>query len=136
MRTDLINILYADNILQDAAGNYLYSYPIIQAAPSAPVCAGAIDPAGAFVTLAANCFTMPGATNPITTGNLIMFHNQNGTALEYVTSVAGPRINFAAGDPGAEPNWRRAWNGSGTGHHAGKFSANDGYAGVVGYLLR
>ncbi|MFZ0886789.1 MAG: prepilin-type N-terminal cleavage/methylation domain-containing protein [Candidatus Acidiferrales bacterium] len=99
VRTDIINILYADNILQDAAGNYLYSYPIIQAAPSAPVCAGAIDPTGAFVTLAANCFTMPGATNPITTGNLIMFHNQNGTALEYVTSVAGPRINFAGGDP-------------------------------------
>jgi hypothetical protein len=28
-----------------------------------------------------------------------MFHNQNGTALEYVTSVAGNTINFAAGDP-------------------------------------
>ena len=42
---------------------------------------------------------MPGVTNPITTGNLIMFHNQNGTALEYVTSVAGQAINFAAGDP-------------------------------------
>lgn len=97
--TDIINILYADNILQDAAGNYLYSYPVVQAAPSAPVCAGTIDPAGASVTLAANCFTMPGVANPITTGNLIMFHNQNGTALEYVTSVAGQVINFAAGDP-------------------------------------
>jgi hypothetical protein len=42
---------------------------------------------------------MPGVANPITTGNLIMFHNQNGTALEYVTSVAGQRINFGAGDP-------------------------------------
>ena len=42
---------------------------------------------------------MPGVTNPITVGNLIMFHNQNGTALEYVTSVAGQEINFAAGDP-------------------------------------
>ena len=42
---------------------------------------------------------MPGATNPITTGNLMMFHNQNGTALEYVTSVAGQTINFAGGDP-------------------------------------
>ena len=42
---------------------------------------------------------MPGATNPITVGNLIMFHNQNGTALEYVTSVAGQTIGFSAGDP-------------------------------------
>ena len=97
--TDIINILYADNILVDGAGNYLYSYPVVQAAPSAPVCAGAINPTGASVTVAPNCFTLPGATNPITAGNLIMFHNQNGTALEYVTSIAGNTINFAGGDP-------------------------------------
>jgi prepilin-type N-terminal cleavage/methylation domain-containing protein len=99
VNTDVINILYADNVLTDAAGNYLYSYPIVQAAPSTPVCAGAISATGASVTLAPACFTMPGVTNPITTGNLIMFHNQNGTALEYVTSVAGQVINFAGGDP-------------------------------------
>src|ERR1700683_5174436 len=28
-----------------------------------------------------------------------MFHNQNGTALEYVTSVAGQTIRFASADP-------------------------------------
>jgi|SRR5580704_3950195 prepilin-type N-terminal cleavage/methylation domain-containing protein len=99
IQTDIINIIYADNVLKDTAGNYLYSYPVVQAAPSTPVCAGAISATGASVTLAPACFIMPGATNPITTGNLIMFHNQNGTALEYVTSVAGPTINFAAGDP-------------------------------------
>jgi prepilin-type N-terminal cleavage/methylation domain-containing protein len=97
--TDIINIIYADNVLADPAGHYLYSFPVVQAAPSTPVCAGAISATGASVTLAPACFTMPGVTNPITTGNLIMFHNQNGTALEYVTSVAGPTINFAAGDP-------------------------------------
>jgi prepilin-type N-terminal cleavage/methylation domain-containing protein len=97
--TDIINIVYADNVLQDTAGNYLYSYPVVQAAPSVPVCAGTIDPAGASVKLDPGCFTMPGVANPITTGNLIMFHNQNGTALEYVTSVAGQQINFATGDP-------------------------------------
>jgi prepilin-type N-terminal cleavage/methylation domain-containing protein len=97
VRTDIINIIYADNILQDTAGNYLYSYPIIQAAN--PPCAGTINATGASVTLAPACFIMPGAINPITTGNLIMFHNQNGTALEYVTSVAGQTINFSAGDP-------------------------------------
>lgn len=99
INTDIINIIYADNILQDTSGNYLYSYPIIQVAPATPACAGVISPSGAFVTLASGCFSMPGATNPVTTGNLIMFHNQNGTALEYVTSVAGQTINFAAGDP-------------------------------------
>src|SRR5271156_6002521 len=99
VQTDIINIIYADNVLQDTAENYLYSYPVVQAAPSAPVCAGTISATGASVTVAPACFIMPGATNPITTGNLIMFHNQNGTALEYVTSVAGPTINFGAGDP-------------------------------------
>jgi prepilin-type N-terminal cleavage/methylation domain-containing protein len=101
IQTDIINIIYADNVLVDspATNHYLYSYPVIQAAPSAPVCAGTISATGASVTLAPACFTMPGTTNPITTGNLIMFHNQNGTALEYVTSVAGQTINFAAGDP-------------------------------------
>lgn len=105
VKTDIINILYADNILQDSSANknYLYSYPISQAAPAAPACnngsAAAISPTGASVTLDPACFLMPGATNPIVTGNLIMFHNQNGTALEYVTSVAGQVINFAGGDP-------------------------------------
>jgi prepilin-type N-terminal cleavage/methylation domain-containing protein len=96
-KTDIINILYADNSLQDVAGNYLYSYPVVQAA--GPACAGTISPTGAFVTLAANCFSMPGVTKPITVGNLIMFHNSNGTALEYVTSINGQTINFGAGDP-------------------------------------
>ncbi len=97
--TDIINIIYADNVLVDAAGHYLYSYPVVQAAPSAPVCAGTISATGASVSLAPACFTMPGVTNPITAGNLIMFHNQNGTALEYVTSVAGQTIDFSGGDP-------------------------------------
>jgi prepilin-type N-terminal cleavage/methylation domain-containing protein len=103
--TDIINILYADTILQDSSANqnYLYSYPIRQDAPAVPDCnngnAAAISPTGASVTLDPACFLMPGATNPITTGNLIMFHNQNGTALEYVTSVAGQVINFGPGDP-------------------------------------
>jgi hypothetical protein len=100
INTDVINIIYADNVLVDTLGNYLYSYPVAQAAPSTPVCAGTIAATGASVTLAPACFTMPGVTNPITTGNLIMFHNQNGTALEYVTGVAGQTIAFAGGDPG------------------------------------
>jgi prepilin-type N-terminal cleavage/methylation domain-containing protein len=98
-RTDIINILYNDDTLVDAVGNHLYSFPVVQAAPAVPVCAGVISPTGAFVTMTPACFLMPGVVQPISAGNLIMFHNQNGTALEYVTSVAGNTINFAAGDP-------------------------------------
>src|SRR5271170_2549658 len=46
IQTDIINIIYADNVLQDTAGNYLYSYPVAQAAPSTPVCAGTISASG------------------------------------------------------------------------------------------
>jgi prepilin-type N-terminal cleavage/methylation domain-containing protein len=105
VQTDVINILYADNILIDTPVNnhFLYSFPISQGFPAVPACNGgsatAIAPTGASVTLDPACFQMPGTTNPITVGNLIMFHNQNGTALEYVTGVAGQVINFAAGDP-------------------------------------
>ena len=98
LKTDIINILYADNSLQDAAGRYLYSFPVVQPV-GPPICAGIINPTGASVTLDAGCFTMPGVTKPITVGNLIMFHNSNGTALEYVTGVAGQVITFGAGDP-------------------------------------
>jgi prepilin-type N-terminal cleavage/methylation domain-containing protein len=98
-RTDVVNILYNDDLLVDALGNHLYSYPVSQLAPAVPICAGVISPTGAFVTLVPACFTMPGVVQPIAVGNLIMFHNQNGTALEYVTSVAGNTINFAAADP-------------------------------------
>ena len=97
LKTDVINILYADNILQDGAGHYLYTFPVVQAA--GPACAGFIDPAGATVTLDNACFVMPGQTRPITVGNLIMFHNSNGTALEYVTAVNGQTIVFGGGDP-------------------------------------
>jgi prepilin-type N-terminal cleavage/methylation domain-containing protein len=94
-KTDIINILYADNTLQDAAGHYLNTTTV--AGASCP--AGAITLTGSSATLDATCFTMPGVTNPISTGNLILFTNGNGTALEYVTSVTGQTINFAAGDP-------------------------------------
>ncbi|MGA7623214.1 MAG: prepilin-type N-terminal cleavage/methylation domain-containing protein [Candidatus Acidiferrales bacterium] len=107
--TDVINVVYADDVLRDAAvptPHHLYDFPIYQPTPPAQTCnAGAasssavIDPNGAFVILDPACFLMPGAANPITVGNLIMFQNQNGTALEYVTSVAGQKISFAGGDP-------------------------------------
>jgi prepilin-type N-terminal cleavage/methylation domain-containing protein len=96
--TDIINIFYADNTLVDVAGNYLNSFPINQAA--GPPCNGTIAVTGASVKLAAACFTMPGVGNtPIAPGNLLLFTSAAGTALAYVTSVAGQTINFAKGDP-------------------------------------
>jgi prepilin-type N-terminal cleavage/methylation domain-containing protein len=97
--TDIINVMYSDDILVDAVGRHLYSSPVVQAFPSTPTCNGAINATGAFVTLDPACFTMPGVTQPIAIGNLMMFHNINGTALEYVTGVAGNTITFGAGDP-------------------------------------
>jgi prepilin-type N-terminal cleavage/methylation domain-containing protein len=97
VKSDIINVIYADNILVDTHGYNTYTNPVNSA--SGPTCGGTISTTGASVTLDANCFAMPGVTNPITAGNLIMFHNGNGTALEYVTSVAGQTINFAGGDP-------------------------------------
>ncbi len=101
--TDIVTILYADNTLVSSAGGaaapLLTAAPVTSVAPAVPVCPGVITPTGSSVTLAPACFTMPGGPTPITVGNLIMFHNINGTALEYVTSVAGSTINFATGDP-------------------------------------
>jgi prepilin-type N-terminal cleavage/methylation domain-containing protein len=100
--TDIITILYEDNTVVSSVGGA--AAPLLTATPvnqpvGPPVCNGNITANGSSVTLDANCFTMPGGPTPIAVGNLILFHNINGTALEYVTSVAGQTINFAAGDP-------------------------------------
>jgi prepilin-type N-terminal cleavage/methylation domain-containing protein len=99
VNSDVINILYADNTLVDVAGHSLNSYPIVQSAPATPVCNGTINATGLSVTLANGCFAMPGTPTPIGVGNLILFTNQLGTALEYVTAVNGQTITFSAGDP-------------------------------------
>jgi hypothetical protein len=94
--SDVITVLYADNSLIDTSGRYLNGAPVVSAA-----CTGSTLTA-ASVTVSTACFTMPGVgASPIAAGNLIMFQNQNGTALEYVTSApsGGQTINFATGDP-------------------------------------
>ena len=104
--TDIVNIFYADNSLTSSANGPggtapppLNAFPVKQSAPAIPVCAGSIAASGLTVTLAPACFTLPGTPTPIVPGDLILFSNQNGTALEYVTGVAGATITFAAGDP-------------------------------------
>jgi hypothetical protein len=104
--TDVITILYVDNtLISSAAGPggvpnpLLNAYPVVQAAPAAPVCAGAFGAAGSTVTLAPACFTLPGGPVPLAVGDLIMFHNANGSAIEMVTAIAGNVLTFAGGDP-------------------------------------
>jgi len=103
--TDIITIFYADNALVSSAlgpggvaAPPLNAYPVSQAAPAAPVCTGSIAASGLTVVLFPSCFTLPG-TPPIQPGDLILFSNANGTALQYVTGVAGTTLTFAAGDP-------------------------------------
>jgi hypothetical protein len=104
--TDTITIFYADNTLLSSANCTatgapcpLNSAPVTSAA--APVCTGVIAATGLTVTLAPGCFTLPGTPTPIQQGDLIMFQNINGTALELVTTVnaGGDILTFAAGDP-------------------------------------
>jgi len=101
--TDIITVLYKDNTLVSSVGGAaaptLDAYSVTQPAPAVPACAGVITATGSSVTLDPACFTMPGGPTPLAVGNLIMFHNINGTALEYITSINGATINFAAGDP-------------------------------------
>ncbi len=101
--TDIITILYADNTLVSSAGGaaapLLTASPVTAPLPAVPTCAGVIAANGSSVTLDPACFTLPGGPTPIAVGNLIMFHNINGTALEYVTSLNATQIFFAPGDP-------------------------------------
>jgi prepilin-type N-terminal cleavage/methylation domain-containing protein len=99
--TDTITMLYADNTLSSSSGSLILLSAVPVTSAAAPLCTGAIAPNGLTVTLspAPACFTMPGIPSPIRAGDLIMFTNTNGTALQLVTDVAGQVITFGAGDP-------------------------------------
>lgn len=56
LKTDIINILYADNSLIDPAGNFLYSFPIVQGSPAVPACNNA---SSGSVALQAAVFSRP-----------------------------------------------------------------------------
>jgi prepilin-type N-terminal cleavage/methylation domain-containing protein len=95
-RSDIITMAYADNTLA------LNQSPITRAVsttPPLPACNGTIAANGTAVTFDAACVILGTAGIPVSTGDLIMFSNANGNALEYVTSVAGQTLNFSAGDP-------------------------------------
>jgi len=108
LKTDITTILYVDDTLVSSAlgpggipAPKLSDYPVVQLAPANPVCAGVLAVDGSSLTLAPACFTLPGTPVPIQKGDLIMFHNTRGSALEMVTdvNVGAGVLTFAAGDP-------------------------------------
>jgi len=79
--TDLVNILYADNLLP------LNQAPLTSIAANG---SSAVVSAGTPIT---------GITNPIRPGDLIAFSNALGNTMQYVTRVTDQTIYFEAGDP-------------------------------------
>jgi prepilin-type N-terminal cleavage/methylation domain-containing protein len=92
--TDLITILYVDNTL--ALNSRMVNEPAIGANPGCP--AGSITNDGQIVTFDATCIAFSPTGVQINSGDLIMFTNGQGNAIQEVTSVSGQTLNFVAGD--------------------------------------
>jgi prepilin-type N-terminal cleavage/methylation domain-containing protein len=104
--SDVITLIYQDNTWDnnpaDNKQTALDSAPITRAAVGAtPACAGNITGPGDAVTFDANCVDMSKARVPVQPGDLFMFSNINGTALQTVTSINGQVVNFAS-NPGVD----------------------------------
>jgi len=96
--TDIITIAYEDNTASSTGAIVgMNGQPIN--GTSCP--AGSISATGNSVTFDSTCFSLVSlAANgvQINPGDLIMFSNTNGNALQVVTSVSGQVLNFASGD--------------------------------------
>ena len=104
--SDIITVIYQDNTWDnnpaDNKPTALDSAPITRAAVGAtPACNGNLTALGDQVTFDANCVDMSKARVPVQPGDLFMFSNINGTALQTVTSVNGQVVNFAS-NPGVD----------------------------------
>jgi len=92
--SDIITVLYADNSLA------LDDKPInLPAAAPNPACNGTISIAGDLATFDQNCIDFTTAQISFTPGDLILFNNSLGYALQAVTAVGTQSLSFAAGDP-------------------------------------
>ncbi|HXQ27284.1 MAG TPA: prepilin-type N-terminal cleavage/methylation domain-containing protein [Candidatus Acidoferrales bacterium] len=108
--TDTITLTYADTTLIDNSVNpphTLNEFPIFLAPTAAPGCApgnpnpapaGALAASGASVTFDITCINIGAGSTGIHAGDLIMFQNPRGVAIQTVTSVAGQTVNFAVND--------------------------------------
>jgi prepilin-type N-terminal cleavage/methylation domain-containing protein len=89
--SDMITVIYVDNTLG------LDLAPIYSAAT--PTCtAGSMQANGSSITFdpAAGCVNLATANFTLNPGDLIMFSNINGSAIQAVTSVNGQTVNFAS----------------------------------------
>jgi prepilin-type N-terminal cleavage/methylation domain-containing protein len=91
--TDMITLMTVDAFM-----------PVIETPPTGSVDPneGTIDPAGAFITLPANSIWMIGDvtndTPAVEVGDLVLFKNPRGMAIQTVTSKDATHIYFAAND--------------------------------------
>jgi Tfp pilus assembly protein PilE len=95
--TDEITMLYADN--SSGLEGKPVNQPALGANPGCP--AGSITVNGQTVTFDPTCVNVAAMTASgaqIQPGDLIMFSNSLGNALQVVTSAAGNVLNFAPGD--------------------------------------
>jgi type II secretory pathway pseudopilin PulG len=91
--TDIITILYADNTLA------LDKDPINRTASTGvTACSGTITAAGDAVSFDPACVVLGNAGILIQPGDLMMFSNAKGNALQTVTSASGQTLRFASGD--------------------------------------
>ncbi|HKW57967.1 MAG TPA: prepilin-type N-terminal cleavage/methylation domain-containing protein [Candidatus Acidoferrum sp.] len=92
--TDLITVLFADNTL--ALNNRMINEPAVGVNPGCP--AGSITNNGQIVTFDPTCITFSAAGVQINVGDLIMFSNAKGNAIQEVTGVSGQTLLFNGGD--------------------------------------
>lgn len=93
-RTDMITILYADNTL--ALNSRMINEPAVGVNPGCPN--GSITNNGQTVTFDTTCILFSPTGVQLNVGDLIMFSNAKGNAIQEVTSVSGQTLNFAGGD--------------------------------------
>lgn len=94
VNTDEITMLYADNTL--ALNARMINEPANGANPGCP--GGSIANHGQMVTFDSTCILFSPTGVQINPGDLIMFSNAKGNAIEEVTSVNSQTLHFDAGD--------------------------------------
>lgn len=94
VNTDLITMLYVDNTL--ALNARMINEPASGGNPGCP--AGSITNNGQTVTFDPTCITFSVTGVQINPGDLIMFSNAQGNAVQEVTNVSGQTLTFAGGD--------------------------------------
>lgn len=92
--TDLITVLYADNTL--ALNARMVNEPAVGANPGCPN--GSITNNGQTATFDATCILFSPTGVQLNPGDLIMFSNAKGNAIQEVTAVNGQTLQFAGGD--------------------------------------